>query len=140
MNQRSLLVAQPLAIRRVGNQRDRDGGNFHIRADRHLTSIFPFSRVLYSSRRASVATEKRFQRVLVLQPRPSLASIKGYRMDEDVQQLLRRKRYAEALEELLNRYEIKVFRMAVTFLKDPSRAEEVTQDIFLNLWQALPYY
>ncbi len=61
-------------------------------------------------------------------------------MDENVQQLLRRKRYAEALEELLNRYETKVFRMAVTFLKDPARAEEVTQDIFLKLWQALPYY
>ena len=61
-------------------------------------------------------------------------------MDEDVQQLLRQKRYAEALEELLNRYEAKVFRMAVTFLKDPARAEEITQDIFLKLWQALPYY
>src|SRR5260370_41352756 len=61
-------------------------------------------------------------------------------MDEDVQQLLQRRRYAEALEQLLNRYETKVFRMALVFLKDPTRAEDVAQDIFLKLWQALPDY
>lgn len=61
-------------------------------------------------------------------------------MDEDVQRLLQKRQYAEALEHLLNRYETKVFRMALVFLKDPARAEEVTQDIFLKLWQALPDY
>jgi len=61
-------------------------------------------------------------------------------MDGDVQQLLQERRYAEALEELLDRYERKVLRMALVFLKDPARAEEVTQDIFLKLWQALPDY
>jgi RNA polymerase sigma-70 factor, ECF subfamily len=61
-------------------------------------------------------------------------------MDEDVQHLLQERQYAEALEALLNRYERKVFRMALVFLKDPTRAEEVTQDIFLKLWQALPEY
>jgi RNA polymerase sigma-70 factor, ECF subfamily len=61
-------------------------------------------------------------------------------MDEDVQQLLQRQQYREALEQLLNRYETRVFRMALTFLKDPARAEEVAQEIFLKLWQALPAY
>jgi len=61
-------------------------------------------------------------------------------MDEDVQHLLRRQRYADAFEQLLNRYEAKVFRMALTFLKDPARAEDVTQEIFLKLWRALPDY
>ena len=61
-------------------------------------------------------------------------------MDEDVQHLLQERQYAEALEVLLNRYERKVFRMALVFLKDPTRAEDVTQDIFLKLWQALPDY
>src|SRR5215469_344948 len=61
-------------------------------------------------------------------------------MDEDVQHLLRRRRYQEALRHLLNKYETKVFRMALTFLKDPARAEDVTQEIFLKLWQALPDY
>ena len=61
-------------------------------------------------------------------------------MDEDVQQLLQYGRYSDALEELLNRYETKVFRMALVFLRDPARAEEVTQDVFLKLWQSLPAY
>jgi RNA polymerase sigma-70 factor, ECF subfamily len=61
-------------------------------------------------------------------------------MDEDVQHLLQERRYSEALEQLLNRYETKVFRMALTFLKDAARAEEATQEIFLKLWQALPDY
>src|SRR5438045_8143531 len=61
-------------------------------------------------------------------------------MDEDVQHLLQERQYTEALEHLLNRYEKKVFRMALVYLKNPSRAEEVTQDIFLKLWQALPDY
>lgn len=61
-------------------------------------------------------------------------------MDEDVQHLLQERRYSDALEQLLNRYETKVFRMALTFLKDAARAEEVTQEIFLKLWQALPDY
>jgi RNA polymerase sigma-70 factor, ECF subfamily len=61
-------------------------------------------------------------------------------MDEDVQRLLQTRRYAEALEQLLNKYETKVFRMALVFLKDPARAEDVTQDIFLKLWRALPNF
>ena len=61
-------------------------------------------------------------------------------MDEDVQLLLRKRRYSEAFEQLLNRYEAKVFRMALTFWNDRARAEDVTQEIFLKLWQALPDY
>lgn len=61
-------------------------------------------------------------------------------MDDDVQQLLHRRRYDEALELLLDRYEQKVFRMAVMVLRDTGRAEEVTQDVFLKLWRALPSY
>lgn len=61
-------------------------------------------------------------------------------MDEDVQHLLQQRQYAEAFEQLLNGYETKVFGMALTFLRDPARAEDVTQDIFLKLWQALPDY
>ena len=59
-------------------------------------------------------------------------------MDDDVQHLLQARRYQEALERLLDRYEQKVFRMALTLIRDAGRAEEVTQDIFLKLWRALP--
>ena len=61
-------------------------------------------------------------------------------MDEDVQQLLRNHRYPQAFELLLDRYEVKVFRMAFMYLKEWGRAEEVTQEIFLKLWQALTAY
>jgi RNA polymerase sigma-70 factor, ECF subfamily len=61
-------------------------------------------------------------------------------MDEDVRHLLEQRRYSQALERLLNLYETKVFHMALGILNDAGRAEEVTQDIFLKLWQALPAY
>lgn len=70
----------------------------------------------------------------------SLAARKTSRMGDEVQGLLQRRRYEEALEVLLDRYEHKVFRMAAVILRDQGRAEEVTQDIFLKLWQALPSY
>jgi RNA polymerase sigma-70 factor (ECF subfamily) len=46
----------------------------------------------------------------------------------------------ETFEKLLDGYEKKVFRMAFMMLRDAGRAEEVTQDVFLKLWQALPGY
>jgi RNA polymerase sigma-70 factor (ECF subfamily) len=61
-------------------------------------------------------------------------------MHGDVEQLLRARRYDEALERLLADYQAKVFRMAVVILQDAGRAEEVTQDVFLKLWRALPSY
>jgi RNA polymerase sigma-70 factor, ECF subfamily len=61
-------------------------------------------------------------------------------MTDEVRDLLHRRKYADALEQLLERYEKKVFRMAVMMLRDHGRAEEVTQDIFLKLWRALPSY
>src|SRR5215471_6564977 len=75
-----------------------------------------------------------------MQPASRLASNNRYCMDEDIQQLLGQGRYRDALEQLLERYETKVFRMALAFLKDRARAEDVTQDIFLKLWQGLPAY
>ena len=61
-------------------------------------------------------------------------------MTDDVQLLLRRQKYDEAFERLLDHYEAKVFRMAVMMLRDASRAEDVTQDVFVKLWRALPSY
>jgi RNA polymerase sigma-70 factor, ECF subfamily len=61
-------------------------------------------------------------------------------MDDDVHALLKKHRHKQAFERLLDLYEVKVFRMAIMYMKDPGRAEEVTQDIFLKLWQVLPTY
>jgi len=59
---------------------------------------------------------------------------------EDVRELLVQRRYSEAFELLLDLYETKVYRMALTFLRDGGYAEEVTQDVFVKLWRALPFY
>ena len=75
-----------------------------------------------------------------MQPCEPLTSTNVVEMDEDVRQLLQKRRYAQAFERLLSLCENKVFRMALTILGNPGRAEEVTQDIFLKLWQALPSY
>jgi RNA polymerase sigma-70 factor (ECF subfamily) len=61
-------------------------------------------------------------------------------MPDDVSQLLAQRRYDEALQRLLDGYEQKVFRMAAVMLRDRALAEEVTQDIFLNVWRVLPRY
>jgi RNA polymerase sigma-70 factor (ECF subfamily) len=60
--------------------------------------------------------------------------------DEDVQSLLCRHRFAPAFELLLDRYQQKVFRSVYSILKEAGRAEEVTQDVFLKMWQVLPDY
>jgi RNA polymerase sigma-70 factor (ECF subfamily) len=56
-------------------------------------------------------------------------------MGDDVQQLLQKRRYSAAFEQLLELYSKKVFRMALMMMHDAGRAEEVTQDIFLKLWR-----
>ena len=61
-------------------------------------------------------------------------------MTGDVEQLVRARKYDQALEQILQDYQGKVFRMALVILRDSGRAEEVTQDIFLKLWRALPAY
>lgn len=60
--------------------------------------------------------------------------------DEDVQRLLSRSRFDAAFEILLDRYQEKVFRLVYSILKETARAEDVTQDIFLKMWQVLPDY
>jgi RNA polymerase sigma-70 factor (ECF subfamily) len=61
-------------------------------------------------------------------------------MPDDIQELLQRRMFDQALERLLDGYQHKVFRMAVAMLRDRGRAEEVTQEVFLKVWRALPSY
>ena len=60
-------------------------------------------------------------------------------MDE-IRLLIERRKHREAFDRLLDGYEKKIFRMAVMMLRDVGRAEEVTQDIFVKMWRALPGY
>ncbi len=60
--------------------------------------------------------------------------------DADVRLRLQAGDYRAALETLLVRYRDRVFRLAISMLRDRSDAEDVTQEIFLRLWRALPGY
>src|SRR5437879_10026006 len=61
-------------------------------------------------------------------------------MDAGLTELLRHGKRTQALERMVDLYGSKVLGMATVMLRDRGRAEEVTQDIFLKLWQALPAY
>ena len=60
--------------------------------------------------------------------------------DADIHERLQAKQYREALALLLPRYRDKVFRLCFSMLRDRAQAEDVTQDIFLRVWRALPGY
>lgn len=60
--------------------------------------------------------------------------------DADVHSRLRGGDYRAALEILLPRYRDRIFRLALAMLRNRSEAEDVSQDIFLRLWRALPGY
>jgi RNA polymerase sigma-70 factor, ECF subfamily len=75
-----------------------------------------------------------------LQPRPGAGRIKQGMTDEDVQTLLDERRWNAAFELLLDLYQQRVFRLVYSILNEAAKAEEVTQDIFLKMWQILPDY
>jgi RNA polymerase sigma-70 factor, ECF subfamily len=47
---------------------------------------------------------------------------------------------SEALSQLYDRYGRLVFSMAMGFVRDPSTAEEITQDVFLRVWSRANTY
>ena len=57
-------------------------------------------------------------------------------LELDDSQLLQRISLMEqaALEALYSRYSSPIYSLAMMMLKQPALAEEVTQDIFLNVW------
>ena len=61
-------------------------------------------------------------------------------MDEEIQTRLAGKRYTEAFELALTRYQDKVFRLAYSMLGNRELAEDVAQEIFVRIWRALPGY
>lgn len=59
--------------------------------------------------------------------------------DQTLMQLIVQAR-AEALSELYDRYGRLVFSLARNAVGDPSAAEEITQDVFLRVWQRAHLY
>jgi len=60
--------------------------------------------------------------------------------DTRIVELSRSGRPAEALALVLQAYRRKVFALAFSFLRDRDAAEDVTQEVFVKLWRALPRY
>lgn len=60
--------------------------------------------------------------------------------DADLHELLQAKQYRDAFARLLPRYRNKVLRLTFSMLRNHALAEDVTQDIFLRIWRALPGY
>lgn len=60
--------------------------------------------------------------------------------DEAILQLLQAGRGREAFERLLPAYRRRVFGLAYSILGDRAGAEDLAQEVFVKLWQALPRY
>jgi RNA polymerase sigma-70 factor (ECF subfamily) len=60
--------------------------------------------------------------------------------DADIHQRLQVRQYREAFALLLPRYRDKIFRLSFSMLRNRATAEDVTQDILLRVWRALPGY
>lgn len=58
--------------------------------------------------------------------------------DADIHERLQAKQYREAFALLLPRYRDKVFRLTYSMLRTRATAEDITQDILLRIWRALP--
>lgn len=60
--------------------------------------------------------------------------------DHDIREKLAAKEYRVAFEHLLERYKERVFRLALSIVRNETQAEDMTQEIFLRIWKALPGY
>ncbi len=60
--------------------------------------------------------------------------------DEAIIQLLQAGRAQEAFERLVPAYRRRVFGLACGILRDRAAAEDLAQEVFVKLWQALPRY
>jgi RNA polymerase sigma-70 factor (ECF subfamily) len=60
--------------------------------------------------------------------------------DEAIIQLVQAGRGQEAFERLVPAYRRRVFGLAYSILRDRAAAEDLSQEVFVKLWQALPRY
>jgi len=60
--------------------------------------------------------------------------------DTDIHAHLAAGRHRAAFEAVLPRYRDRVYRLALSILREPAAAEDAAQDVFVRLWRALPSY
>jgi RNA polymerase sigma-70 factor, ECF subfamily len=61
-------------------------------------------------------------------------------MEDDIRERLAARQFREAFELALERFKDKVFRLSFAMLHNESQAEDMTQDVFMRVWKALPGY
>lgn len=61
-------------------------------------------------------------------------------MEADIRQHLDGRRYREAFELLVDRFQNKVFRLALSLVRDETLAQDLAQEVFMKIWKALPGY
>lgn len=73
-------------------------------------------------------------------PVSQVAMMQAVASDADIaiQECLQTKRFREAFALLLPQYRDKVFRLCFSMLHQRAWAEDVSQDVFLRIWRALP--
>lgn len=64
----------------------------------------------------------------------------AFAADADIVELVRADRTQAAFELLLPRYRERVYRLALSILRDSATAEDAMQDVFFRIWRALPGY
>ena len=60
--------------------------------------------------------------------------------DQDIRQCLERREFREAFERLVPLYSEKVFHLALSMLRNPTQAEDMTQETLFRVWKGLPGY
>jgi RNA polymerase sigma-70 factor (ECF subfamily) len=61
-------------------------------------------------------------------------------MEDDLRQRLDAQEYRAAFELLVDRFQNKVFRLALSMMHNETWAQDLTQDIFIRIWKGLPGY
>jgi RNA polymerase sigma-70 factor (ECF subfamily) len=59
-------------------------------------------------------------------------------MDTDIERQIAAGRHARAFDLLVPAYKDRVFRLAVSILRDRASAEDAAQEAFVRIWKALP--
>lgn len=60
--------------------------------------------------------------------------------EHDIRRRLDARDYRAAFELLMERFQDRVFRLAVSIVHDEALAQDLAQEIFLRVWKALPAY
>jgi len=76
----------------------------------------------------------------ITRPERSRPDASSREADADIYRNLEAGQHRAAFEAVLPRYRDKVFRLALSILRDHAAAEDAAQDVFVRVWRALPGY